>query len=165
MRPNHLASRHVISTHSEQLEPSQYKAISLFFILQQVAAGRLRSVPEGYSAFQCVVITVVLSLSFLSMHSLLSLQSMSHTQTYGGLLHCLLRERTPPPQVLEQEPNFDHEPQLPSWPWGSWLVLQIQCPLKHHWKFQKNIRCVFTFSHNVCLKWLLYIIQSTCTVY
>lgn len=54
-------------------------------------------------------------------------------RTHGGLLHCRLRERTPPPHVLEQEPNFDHEPQFPSWPWGCWLDLQMQWPLKHHY--------------------------------
>lgn len=53
-------------------------------------------------------------------------------RTHGGLLHCRLRERIPPPHVLEHEPNFDQEPQLPSCPWGSWLDLQMQWPLKHH---------------------------------
>lgn len=60
--------------------------------------------------------------------------------THAGLLHCLLRERTPPPQVLEQEPNFDQEPQLPSWPWGCWLDLQMQWPLKHHWNITKRTK-------------------------
>lgn len=54
--------------------------------------------------------------------------------TYDGLLHCRLRARTPPPHVLEQEPNFDQEPQLPSWPCGCWLDLQMQWPLKHHYR-------------------------------
>lgn len=40
---------------------------------------------------------------------------LAEGQTYGGLLQFLLRERTPPPQVLEQEPNLDQELQLPSW--------------------------------------------------
>lgn len=48
------------------------------------------------------------------------------------MLHCRLRDFTPPPHVLEQEPNLDQDPQLPSWPCGSSLVLQIQWPLKHH---------------------------------
>lgn len=51
---------------------------------------------------------------------------------HGGLLHCRLRERTPPPHVREQEPNFDQALQFPSWPWGCWLDFQIQWPLKHH---------------------------------
>lgn len=55
------------------------------------------------------------------------------SRTHGGLLHCRLRERTPPPHVLEHEPNFDHEPQFPSWPCGCWLDLQMQWPLKHHY--------------------------------
>lgn len=36
--------------------------------------------------------------------------------THGGSLHCLVRERTPPPHVREHEPNLDHELQLPSCP-------------------------------------------------
>lgn len=60
--------------------------------------------------------------------------------THGGLLHCRLRERMPPPHVLEQEPNFDQEPQLPSCPWGSWLDLQMQWPLKHHCSDERRER-------------------------
>lgn len=60
--------------------------------------------------------------------------------THGGLLHCRLRERMPPPHVLEQEPNFDQEPQLPSCPWGSWLDLQMQWPLKHHCSDERQER-------------------------
>lgn len=66
------------------------------------------------------------------MHLQLAQHAGSHT--YGGSVQLRLRERTPPPQVLEQEPNLDQELQPPSWLYSCSDVFQMQWPLKHHWK-------------------------------
>lgn len=76
--------------------------------------------------------------------------------THGGLLHCRLRERTPPPHVLEQEPNFDQDPQLPSCPWGSWLDLQMQWPLKHHCRDDRQERKWQINESDICSRFSIF---------
>src|SRR4029434_7311128 len=73
--------------------------------------GGLGLAPPGVCGcvWVCVGVHVFLHVrmhAYVYVHGLRACINVCGCIPYGGLLHCLLRERTPPPQVREHDPNL-----------------------------------------------------------